>query len=38
MLTLEQIITKLNTDNDSVFPREALQDAVLANEIRTERV
>ena len=29
MLTLEQIIAKLNTDNDSVFPREALEDAVL---------
>ncbi len=29
MLTIEQIIAKLNTDNDSVFPREALQDAVL---------
>ncbi len=29
MLTIEQIIAKLNTDNDSVFPREALEDAVL---------
>lgn len=29
MLTLEQIIIKLNTDDDSVFPRKALQDAVL---------
>jgi len=29
MLTIEQIIAKLNTDNDSIFPREALEDAIL---------
>jgi len=29
MLTIEQIIAKLNTDDDSVFPREALEDAIL---------
>jgi len=29
MLTIEQIIAKLNTDDDSVFPGEALEDSIL---------
>ena len=35
MLTIEQIISTLNIDNDSIFPRESLEHAVLQKEVIT---
>ena len=32
MLTIEQIIAELNRDDDSIFPREALKNAILQQE------